>query len=152
ARFFKEHLQVGWENHTPIVPEHIWKGQDPTTFRNLDVSKGWPVGTGAYKLVSASATKYIYDRDDNWWGAKTGFMPMPAPERIIVVVGGTDEALGELYATNTVDYGMPVQVGTYKAIQAQNTKLSTWNPAGPAYGAPDGCSYNLITNNAKKPF
>ncbi|MCC7360542.1 MAG: hypothetical protein IT317_13755 [Anaerolineales bacterium] len=152
ARFFTQRLAVGWEYHTPVVPEHIWSGQDPLTFRNLDVSKGWPVGTGPYKLVSASATQYIYDRLDNWWGAETGFMPMPEPERIIVVLAGSDEALGEMFATNTVDYGMPVQVGTFQAISTQNPNITTWNLAGPAYGGPDGCNINLIPNHAKAPF
>ena len=70
-----------------IVPEHIFKGQDPQTFTNFDLAKGWPVVTGPYKLVYSDPQQKIWDRRDDWWGAKTGFHPLPAPERMIFLPG-----------------------------------------------------------------
>lgn len=67
-------LMIGWENHFVIVPEHIFADKDPATFTNLDLGKGWPIGTGPYKLVLVSPQQVIYDRRDTWWGAETGFM------------------------------------------------------------------------------
>ena len=66
-----------------IAPEHIWKDVDPVTFSNYDLAKGYPVGTGPYKLVRSTETEQVYDRCDTWWGAETGFMDMPKPERAI---------------------------------------------------------------------
>ena len=35
--------EIGAEhNSTVIVPEHIWKDQDPLKFKNYDKAKGWP--------------------------------------------------------------------------------------------------------------
>ncbi|MEZ4674811.1 MAG: ABC transporter substrate-binding protein [Caldilineaceae bacterium] len=56
-----------------IVPKHIWEGQDPNTFNNFDLDKGWPVWTGPYKLVKATSTEFVFDRRDDWWAAETGF-------------------------------------------------------------------------------
>jgi len=150
SRFFKEKLAAGHENHITFVPEHIWKDQDPKTFTNLDLAKGWPVATGPYKLVSYSAQQMVYDRRDDWWGAKTGFMKLPEPERIIITIASGDEQVGQLFSTGQIDSGHPPQVGTFQAAQAINPNIRSWNE-GPVYGAPDGCNYNLVLNNAKEP-
>ena len=55
-----------------IVPKHIWDGQDPNTFGNFDLAKGWPVWTGPYKLVKASASEFVFDRRSDWWASETG--------------------------------------------------------------------------------
>ena len=75
-RWVRDHLALGHENHYPILPAHIWKGQDIKAFTNFDLAKGLPVGTGAYKLVSSTNQQEVFDRRDDWWGAKTGFMPL----------------------------------------------------------------------------
>jgi len=38
-----------------IVPKHIFEGQDWTTFKHFDLAKGWPVSTGPWQVVAASA-------------------------------------------------------------------------------------------------
>lgn len=69
-RWFNRNLALGHENHQVIMPKHIWEGQDPVTFTNFDLAKGWPVGSGPYKLVESSSRQQIMDRNDDWWGAK----------------------------------------------------------------------------------
>jgi len=151
-RWVRDTLALGWENHYPILPKHIWQDKDIKTFTNFDLAKGWPVGTGPYKLVSASAQQFVFDRRDDWWGVKTGFRPLPAPERIIVVPVASDEAMGQLFISNAVDGGRQLLIGTFEAARAQNPKLRSWNDEGPVWGAPDGCNYNLLFNNMKEPW
>ena len=151
-RWLRYHLALGHENHYPILPAHIWKGQDIKTFTNFDLKKGLPVGTGAYKLVSSTENQEVFDRRDDWWGAKTGFMPLPAPKRIVVVPVASDDAMGQLQIASQVDGGRQLLVGTFEAAQAQNPKLHSWNEKGPVWGAPDGCDYSLVFNNLKKPW
>jgi peptide/nickel transport system substrate-binding protein len=151
-RFFQLYLALGHENHQVILPAHIWKDQNPKTFTNFDLQKGWPVGTGAYKLVSSNAQQQVFDRRDDWWGAKTGFMPLPAPQRIILVPGASDESNAQLYIGDKADSGNPLQPGTFKASKDKNPKLRSWNKAGPIWGAPDGCGYVFIFNHAKEPW
>ncbi len=151
-RWVRDHLALGHENHYPILPKHIWQGQDIKGFTNYDLAKGLPMGTGAYKLVSSTTQQEVFDRDDNWWGAKSGFMPLPAPKRIVIVPVASDDAMGQLQIANQVDGGRQLLVGTYEAAVAQNPKLHSWNTQGPVWGAPDGCDYSLVFNNLKAPW
>lgn len=151
-RWVRDHLALGHENHYPILPKHIWQGQDIKGFTNYDLAKGLPMGTGAYKLVSSTSQQEVFDRDDNWWGAKSGFMALPAPKRIVIVPVASDDAMGQLQIANQVDGGRQLLVGTFEAAQAQNPKLSSWNTQGPVWGAPDGCDYSLVFNNLKAPW
>jgi peptide/nickel transport system substrate-binding protein len=151
-RFFQLYLALGHENHQVMMPAHIWKDKDPKTFTNFDLQKGWPIGTGAYKLVSSTAQQQVFDRRDDWWGAKTGFMALPAPQRIILVPGASDDANAGLYIGNQADSGNPLQPGTFKAAQSKNPNLHSWNKQGPVWGAPDGCGYVFIFNHARQPW
>jgi peptide/nickel transport system substrate-binding protein len=151
-RFFQLNLALGHENHQVILPEHIWKDKDPKTFTNYDLSKNWPVGTGAYKMIASSAQQQVFDRDDNWWGAKSGFMPLPAPQRIILIPGASDESMAQLYIGNKADSGNPLQPGSFRAAIDKNPSLHSWNKQGPVWGAPDGCGYVFIFNHAKEPW
>jgi peptide/nickel transport system substrate-binding protein len=151
-RFFQQNLALGHENHQVMLPAHIWQGQDPKTFTNYDPAKGWPVGTGAYKLVATSAQQMVFDRRDDWWAAKTGFKPAPAPERIVLVPAASDEATAQLYIGNKADSGNPVQPATFEAAKARNQNLHSWREQGPVYGAPDGCGYVFTFNNTRAPW
>ena len=151
-RFFRDNLALGHENHQVIMPKHIWEGKDPKTFTNFDLAKGWPCGTGPYKIVSSTAQQQIADRVDNWWGVKANFKPLPVPERLILIPVASDEAMAQLHIAGSIDYGNPLQPGTFVGARAQNPKLQSWAAEGPVWGAPDGCGYNFIFNNMKAPW
>lgn len=151
-RFFQYNLGLGHENHQVILPEHIWKDQNPQTFTNFDLAKGWPIGTGAYKLVTSSPQQQIYQRRDDWWGKKSGFRPLPQPTRIILIPVSSDSANGQLYISNQLDSGDALQVNTFVAAKAKNSKIRTWFDKGPVWGAPDGCGYVFQFNTAKAPW
>jgi peptide/nickel transport system substrate-binding protein len=152
-RFFRDNLALGHENHQVILPKHIWEGQDPKTFTNFDLAKNWPCGTGPYHIVQSTAQQQIADEYDTWWGTTTGFKSaLPAPKRLILIPVASDEAMAQLHIANSIDYGNPLQPGTFVGAQAQNPKLQSWSPTGPIWGAPDGCGYNFIFNNMKAPW
>lgn len=151
-RWFRDNLALGHENHQVILPAHIWQDKDVTTFTNFDLEQGWPIGTGAYKLTNVNAQQLVFDRRDDWWGVKTGFMDMPAPERIIVIPVNSDESMGQFHIANQVDSGEPLQPGTFAAVTARNPNVRSWNNEGPVWGAPDGCGYNLVFNNDREPW
>jgi peptide/nickel transport system substrate-binding protein len=94
----------------------------------------------------------VFERRDDWWGAKTGWMDLPAPERVIVVPVGGDESMASMLLANDVDSGHPLQPGTFRAVTERNANVHSWNKQGPVWGAPDGCGYNLVFNNAKEPW
>lgn len=114
-----------------IVPQHIWENQDPNTFNNFDLEKGWPVWTGPYKLVKASSTEFVFDRRDDWWGAETGFQELPAPERIIFVEAGPDERKAAALTANEVDGQPSLRIDTFIDVRAQNSNAIGWREEPP---------------------
>ncbi len=135
------------------VPAHIWKDvADPKTFEFSDLSKGWPVGTGPYRLVKTGSDSMIFDLRDKWWAADTKFVSaMPAIERIVYVAAPA-ESLANLYTNNDLDIGYFLQIGAFQAAQARNPKLSSWNADGSVAGFPDGCIYRFTFNVQKAPY
>ncbi|MBN1812072.1 MAG: ABC transporter substrate-binding protein, partial [Anaerolineae bacterium] len=152
-RWATDFLATGQTTRFVPVPEHIWKDvQDPTTFEFYDLEKGWPVGTGPYRVVTAGDQQVIFDRRSSWWAVDAGLVPeMPAPERI-VLVGATLEARANLYINGDLDVGGPLKVGEFEAAIAQNPKLRSWAKSGPVWGAADGCVYRLTFNCQRPPF
>jgi peptide/nickel transport system substrate-binding protein len=152
-RFGNDILATGQGgNRLVIMPEHIWKDQDPKTFTFYDPAKGWPVGTGPYKIVKTDNQSQFYDVRDTWWAVESGFVAkMPAIERIVFAPAKVD-ALANLYTNNDLDVGLSIPVGQFEAARAKNPKLTAWNSSGPVWGAPDGCVYRLTFNNQRPPF
>ncbi len=151
-RWIRDHLALGHENHYPLLAEHLWRDKSLTEFTNFDIEAGYPLGTGAYKLVSATSQQFIFDRRDDWWGAATGFEDLPAPERIVIVPVASEQAMGQLHIANQVDGGRQLLIGTFEAARIQNPNLASWNPEGPVWGAADGCVYTLKFNNKREPW
>ncbi len=143
--------QVAGDSANYIVPEHIWKGKNPLTFKNYDPAKGWPVVTGPYLLKSTTTTTTVWKRDDNWWGAKTGFQPLPKPKELIWEAYGTQQAATEAMATNQVDSLQDIDEPTYVALKKQNPDVEAWQPSSP-YLWYDPCELNLEINNTVAPW
>jgi peptide/nickel transport system substrate-binding protein len=152
--FMIQYFQWVQDQGFPIVPEHIFKGQpDLKTFANHDISKGWPVVTGPWKLVFSSPTQKIWDRRDDWWGAKTGFHPLPAMKRIIILPRYEDPKLTQLLAAGEIDSSHNLQPADTVTAIGRNPKLEvfTTNRKAP-YGAIDGWTNCIKINCAKPPY
>jgi peptide/nickel transport system substrate-binding protein len=113
-----------------IVPKHIWEGQDPNTFTNFDLEKGWPVWTGPYRLVKASSTEFVFDRRADWWAVETGFQDLPAPERIIFVEAGPDERKAAALTANEVDGEPSLRIDTFADVVSKNPNAIGWTEDG----------------------
>lgn len=145
-RFIVENFGVRIFGSFLIMPEHIWNGQDAATF-----AFNPPIGTGPYTFTSAASNRAIWDRNDDWWGTKTGFMDLPAPERVIFVESGGEESRAQLMASNQLDAAQNVTIGTFEAIQAQNPNVIAWYADYP-YAAADPCARQLEINTTVAPW
>ncbi len=151
-RWFHDTFTIGHENHYSIVPKHIFEGQDPKTFQNFDLAKGWPCTTGPYHITSSSPDKLVLDRNAKWWASDTGFAAVPAPARIIWIPVADEQACANLYATHDVDLCGDLQPGLLTATIAANPDVRSWAKDGPVWGAPDGCAYNFAFNTTTAPY
>jgi len=151
-RWALQYLVDGQTARLIVVPEHIWRGQDPKTFTFYDPAKGWPVGTGPFHLVRTGADAMIFDRRATWWAVDAGLAKqLPAIQRIIYRPAPID-AQPQLYINNDIDTGFSLEPGVYGAARGRNPNLVTWRDRGPAWGVASGCVYRLIFNNQKPPF
>jgi len=151
-RFQLDYFSVRIWGGPSIMPKHIWEGQDPLTFKFYDPDKGWPVGTGPYLLDSVSETEFSYVRNDNWWGAKTGWKPLPAPKKLIWTWAGPEETRAALMAEGKLDSLMDVTLGAFQAVQAQNPNVIGWFKDMPIAWVPDPCSRTFEFNTTVAPW
>jgi peptide/nickel transport system substrate-binding protein len=134
-----------------IAPKHIWEKVDPMTFTNFDLEKGLPLGTGPYRMVRSSETETVFDRRDDWWGAKTGFHPPPEPERLIwIAVGGEDIRAAKL-ANNELDAAWVLSRSSFEVAKKKNPKVIGWYEELP-YAYLDPCPRELFFNTEAAPF
>ena len=152
ARFFYFYFQENSEIHLPILPKHVWEGQDPLEFTNFDVAQGWPLGTGPYVAIRATSQGQIFDRNDNWWAAKVGFKDLPEPLRVAYIPPGSADANVTRMINNEFDVGSIMQPGVFVAARARNKNIISWDTDGPSYGAADACIYTLGVNTQYGPM
>ena len=150
-RFQLDHFSVKVWGGLIIIPQHIWQGKDPFTFTFYNKEKGWPFGTGAYKLVQAAENEFVYDRCDTWWGSETGFMEMPIPKRLVWIVSGAEENTSFLAADGQLDSIMDITLGAFEAIQDMNPNIIAWQDQRP-YAWPDPCPRQMSVNHTIEPW
>lgn len=144
-------VAVNYFSYGPMwVPEHIWSGvADKAGFTFFDIEKGWPLTTSAWKVVASSPTQIVCDRRDDWWGARTGFRPLPAPERIITVPSISRDHIAQMAVSDTIDISTDMQdVGLLQEMMRRNPKLTTFSGDQPPYGNLDWWPISLFFNGA----
>jgi peptide/nickel transport system substrate-binding protein len=151
-RFFYFYFVENSEIHIPIMPKHIWSGQDWTSYAFYDPAKGLPIGTGPFKLVEATPQGQFFDRDDNWWGSKTGFQKPPTVTRVGYIPTGNADATTARFINNEIDADVTLQPGVFVTASGQNPNIKTWNAQGPVWGAPDACLFTLGLNTQWGPM
>ncbi len=152
-RFFFDYLTFKFDTGVYIVPEHIYKDvEDPTAFMGFDAEQGLPVVTGPYKYTYFTNTQKFLDRRDDWWAAKTGFMPLPEPERILVIPMADDTKAAQLSINNTLDACLDLRPATIKTIVEQNPNVITHSGKKPPYGYIDWWPNHIGFNVQEEPF
>jgi peptide/nickel transport system substrate-binding protein len=151
-RFVMENLAGTTSQAIVPLPKHVWEGKDPITFKNeYNAETGWPVFSGPYVVKSFSSTEFVYKRNDNWWGAKSGAFNLPAPLEIHRPWVG-DAATGQqMLANNESDIGGGNNPSTNQALQAQNPKLVAYTNE-PPLGWIDPCPRMLTVNSMVPPW
>ena len=136
-----------------ILPEHVWNSPDvdPYTWKYFDIDAGYPLGSGPYVLTAANETTWTYDRNDDWWGAKTGVFNLPEPQRALWVVTGNDTIRTTMAVNNEIDSVMDVTLGAFQAMQSQNDNIFAWEEGMP-YVWLDPCPRQLSFQTKHAPW
>lgn len=152
VRFFYFYFVENSEIHIQILPKHIWENEDPLEFNNWDPDKGYPVGTGPYVAVEASGQGQIFDRNDAWWAAETGFSHLPVPLRVAYIPPGSADTAVARNINNEFDVASIMQPGVFLVAKKKNPNIQSWAVKGPSWGAADACLYTLGVNTEWGPM
>ncbi len=152
-RFVMENLAGTTSQAIVPLPKHVWEGVDPVTFRNeYNEETGAPIFSGPYTVLRFSETEFIYKRNDNWWGAKTGTFNLPAPLEIHRVWQPSQETIDQLLIDNQLDIGAGINgLSHMQSLQAQNPALISYNPE-PPYAWRDPCPRMFTVNHTVPPW
>jgi peptide/nickel transport system substrate-binding protein len=134
-----------------ILPEHIFKGQNFKTFTDFNLAKGWPIGTGPYRVTGATQNSVTFTRNPNWWAAKVGFAKLPAPQEVVFTNPGPEDTDVSELEHNQLDYSglsEPTVSGFITAHQ-QDPKLINWDGN---LGYDDACPFSLTINTKVQPW
>ena len=135
-----------------FVPKHIWENvEDPATFKNFDLEKGLPMGTGPYKLAKVTEHETIWVRNDNWWAAEIGLKKLPEPKRLIMSYNGTEEVRLATAIEDDYDGLHDITFGSFQALVAQNPNWIAFQDEMP-FVWPDPCARSLTVNNSIEPW
>ncbi|MEO1289840.1 MAG: ABC transporter substrate-binding protein [Chloroflexota bacterium] len=149
-RFQVDFFSVRSTNSVLIMPEHIWSGEDPVTFTFYAEDGSMPIGTGPYTLTSAETNRWVWDRNDDWWGVAAGFNDLPEPLRLIWLSVSTEDNRVQLISNNETDAANNVSLAAFEAIQARNPNVIAWEPQLP-YSWSDPCPRQLDFNTTVVP-
>ncbi len=152
-RFPYELLAARREGTFVVLPEHIWRGNIEKFFAT-PLGSGFLkplLGSGPYVAESITATEIVLVRNENWWGAKTGFRDLPEPERVVIRYLETEqEAIGALTA-GELDVGPEVNFATFSEIRAENPNAIAWSETDPI-AFPGQCPRQLDFNTVTPPW
>jgi peptide/nickel transport system substrate-binding protein len=138
---------VGIWGGITILPQHVWEGEDPLTFKSNP-----PVATGPYRLASASANVMSWERRDDWWGTSV-FGVTPAPRFVNFQFVGTSTSVALALAADDLDspnIGI-LNLADFLAVKGRNPNLEAWFDDEP-YAWLDPCPRALMVQNANPPW
>ncbi|MEE3258202.1 MAG: ABC transporter substrate-binding protein [Candidatus Latescibacterota bacterium] len=151
-RFIFSYFTHNFDNGVPIVPKHIWEGQDPETFSNFAIEKGWPVVSGPYEIAISVPEQRVWDLRDEWWAQKVGFREMPKVERIIYLTHMEETKRVQNLIANAMDTSLDIRPPNIRSILDANPNVSTWTERELPYGYLDWWPVCLGFNNLEPPF
>jgi peptide/nickel transport system substrate-binding protein len=151
-RFLFTYFTHYFGNGVPIVPRHIWEGEDPKTFTNFDMAKDWPVVSGPYRMALSVPAQRIWDLSPDWWAAKTGFQRLPKVERLIYLTYMDETKRVQNLIANNMDTCLDLRPPNIKSVLDRNPKVTTWTGREPPLGYLDYWPVSLGFNNQEEPF
>ncbi len=151
-RFVFTYFTHNFDNGVPIVPKHIWNGQDPETFKNLDLAKGWPVVSGPYCLALSVPEQRMWDLRGDWWASRIGFKTTPKVERLIFLPYVDEAKRVQLLLANQLDSCVDSRPPNIRSMVEGNPKITSWTGRDGDLGYLDWWPISLGFNDLEWPF
>ena len=151
-RFLSSYFVHSGDQGVPIVPKHIWEGQDPENFKNFDLAKGWPVLTGPYQIAVSEPAQRIWDLRGDWWAKKLGFQQLPKVERIIYLTYMEENKRVQNLIANNIDTCLELRPANIVSLLQANANITTWTGREPPYSYITWWPISLGFNGLEAPW
>jgi len=151
-RFFFNYLTQYSDIGIMILPAHIWEGKVATEFTNYDLAAGWPVVTGAYKLVQSTAEQKGWDVPPDWWAAAAGVATLPEVQRLVFLPPFPESTMAQMVIANEADITLNISPATMPSLFQQNPKIITHSGQDLPYGYTDWWPSGLGFNCSVAPW
>jgi peptide/nickel transport system substrate-binding protein len=102
-------------------------------------------------VLRFSSTEFIYQRNDDWWGAKAGHFDLPKPTEVHYIWLPSPETVNQMLVDNQLDVGGATGLSQMQALQASNAKLRAYN-SEPPYAWRDPCPRMFTVNHTVPPW
>ena len=151
-RFVFSYFTYNFGNGIHIVPKHIWEGEDPTSFRNLDLARGLPVVSGPYRLALLRASATALGSARGLVG-RPNRLSAPAPGRAHhLLPQGDENKWVQLILANQMDQCIDLRPSNIKTLLDQNPNVTTWSGRQLPYGYRDWWPPALGFNKPRATF
>lgn len=107
-----------------ILPKHIWSKLESEGKNLLQEKNDQPVGSGPYKLKTASPEQIILERDDNYWGKSV--YGTPAPRYVVHPIFKSNDAGNLALQQNQIDLSQQFVPQVWKMWEDQKLPVKTW--------------------------
>jgi peptide/nickel transport system substrate-binding protein len=98
-----------------------------------------------------STTEFIYERNDEWWGAKAGHFKLPEPLEIHRTWLPSAETINQKLVDNELDIGGASSLSTMQTLMAKNPNLTPYDGEAP-YAWRDPCTRMFTVNHTVEPW
>jgi peptide/nickel transport system substrate-binding protein len=151
-RFYFNYLTQYSDIGILILPAHIWEGQNATEFTNYDLAAGWPITTGAYKLVQSTPEQKVWDLRPDWWAAAAGVATLPEVQRMIFLPPFEESRMAQMVISNEADTTLNISPATMPSLFEQNPAIVTHSGQDLPYGYTDWWPSGLGFNCSQAPW
>lgn len=131
-------------NGLKVMPEHIWKDEDPATFTYSD-----PLSCGPYILKDRDPQGYwfLYEKREDWKNTAVGqAVGEPGPQYILFKSYGAEEKRIMAAISNEIDVLQDITPESWEILKSKNPESMAWYSGFPYADTNDPCERGIGFN------
>lgn len=128
----------------PILPMHIWEAREAEGLTGIVDME--PIGSGPFKVNTASAEQVIIERVDTYWGNEVH--GAPAPKYVVHPIAKSNDDTNLAFQRGDIDLSQTFAPQLWKMWEEQDLPVGTWYKEEP-YHVPGNIP--MLIPNINKP-
>jgi peptide/nickel transport system substrate-binding protein len=133
-----------WGNGFQVVPEHVWKNENPATFTYSN-----PLSSGPYTLKDKDPQGYwfLYEKREDWQNTAVGqTIGEPGPKFVLFKSFGAEEKRIMAAISNDIDVLQDITPESWEILKEKNPESMAWYSGFPYADTNDPCERGIGFN------